>query len=216
MNLRTFKDLLNEQAIAKPGSWKPHVDFSAIKSANLVRLKYEYKGTIKSKSGMSLDVWLLKNNLFFITGFFDVEEIPTKSGIEEQEYFYIVNALQFNRAKTYERLFDVKKLLTAEGVITREEYQGDDISRNLYKFVVNTLNYTILSDSVQYFGARRLWSILSNEIDTIVDVVDYKEKKVLKTNVEIHHGKLDHEFDNEYYSREESKVNIRFILKKIK
>lgn len=77
------------------------------------------------------------------------------------------------------------------------------------------MNFVIMGDSQQYFGARKLWSKLSKSSDVIVDLVNIKTKKVLKKNITLHQGNSEEDFDKAVWSLDTSKENIRPILKKI-
>ena len=101
-----------------------------------------------------------------------------------------------------------------DGVGTTLKRAG--ISTYMYKYFVKKLKYTIIGDTEQYFGARRLWSRLSKEIDVIVDIYDFKNDKVLEKNVILHHGNYNNDFDEKLWSYSKDKHFTRSILKDIK
>ena len=112
--------------------------------------------------------------------------------------------------------FGIEKVLSAMTVAVVKELRNTGIALQVYKYIVNEMGYSIISDKDQYFGARKLWSKLSRETDVIVDVVDLKTFEIIARGVNIKHGKMNDEFDERFWSKTTNKENIRFILRKIK
>ena len=82
----------------------------------------------------------------------------------------------------------------------------------MYKYFVKEKNYTIVGDSEQYYGARMLWAKLSKNLDLKVDIYNIKKNELLFTDVILHHGKYDSDFDERLWSYSKDKHNIRSIL----
>jgi len=85
----------------------------------------------------------------------------------------------------------------------------------MYKYFIKNQGYTIISDTHQYFGARKVWSKLSKQSDILVDIIDTNENIVIKEDVILHHGNHDKEFDKEIWSYDGDKEHIRLVLKDI-
>lgn len=156
----------------------------------------------------------LNNNLDFVLGYFCLNESYTNIPMER---FVVVMKLDCSRVSTFERFFNTKKLIKVNAVALLEELQGRGIVSSVYKFLVNTLGYTLLSDRVQYNGARKLWNRLSNEVEQVtVDVVNVRTKETIKPNAQLNHGTNPAEFNREFWSDNYLEMDdIRFLLRKI-
>ena len=93
--------------------------------------------------------------------------------------------------------------------------QGKGIAKQLYRFFVKKLKYNLLGDLEQFFGARKLWASLSKDTDIVVDIVDFKNKKIIEKSVVLHHGSYDADFDDRIWSYSNDKSHLRLILKDI-
>jgi hypothetical protein len=161
----------------------------------------------------NLELRQLTNNIDFVLGFETIVDDYTN---EPMERFVVVMRLDCLRLGTVERYFGVKKLIKVNQVAVLEKYRENGIVSSVYKFLVNELGYTMISDSVQYNGARKLWSRLSNEVEQVtVDVVDLDANKIVKSNAQLNHGMNPDQYNREFWSEDKSKENIRFLLKRI-
>jgi hypothetical protein len=95
-----------------------------------------------------------------------------------------------------------------------DDYQSKGIATELYKTLAKSRK--IVSDSQQYFGARKLWARLSSIPNFVVDVIDTNTCKVIESDVTIHHGDTEDDFDPRWYSDGNDKDNIVFLLKSAK
>jgi len=212
-------ELLIEHAKASEGNLEDYraVDFNSKKvnydiisviSNTVLKLSWEKIGSIKTTLN-TLDIY--------------------RNKITEENYIVIANELlddDTTRHTIVTRIdlvsedkigkkLNLKNLYRISEVITIPEKRGEGISRELYKFFVKTLKYTLLGDSEQYFGARKLWARLSKQNDILVDIVDVASGTYLERSTRIHHGDLDGDFDKSIWISDDSKYNIRLILKDI-
>ena len=209
-------DDLSEQAIAMKGDWKEGIDKISGTSETVTNLKWVKLGDIHiPELNKSFEFRQLRNSLEFMLGYWRVKEIKTKAGIEKVNIFESVFQIGLSRYKSVEKKLGYKRLINVNGVAVLKGYSGKGISTIIYKYLVNELEYNILGDEQQYFGARKLWSRLSKELDVEVDLIDIKEKKVIESNIILHHGQYDEDFDKRLWSYEDDKQNIRSVLRRI-
>jgi hypothetical protein len=119
---------------------------------------------------------------------------------------------------------EYSNVIMVKVVSVAKELQGKGIAAFMYNYLVRKMNYTIISDQDQFFGARKLWTKLSKEFaDVKVDVFNYQTGQIIEKGAIINHGERDDEFDTRYWARSsdidynniDNKLNIRFILKKV-
>jgi hypothetical protein len=113
-------------------------------------------------------------------------------------------------------LLGLKNVFNVDSVAVSTTNQGAGIAKALYLHFVKKLKFNILGDEEQYFGARKLWTKLSQTEDTTVDIIDIDKNEYIEKNVILHHGHYDHEFDDRVWSYGHEKKHIRLILKDIK
>lgn len=109
-----------------------------------------------------------------------------------------------------------KRLMNVDGVKVNDDMYGLGLATAMYEYLVKNENIVILSDEIQYFGARRLWSRLSKRLDLTVDIVDISKGIYLEKDVIIKHGLEDWEYDERVWDYSTKKKDIRLILKEIK
>lgn len=221
MNYKTYvKSLLEEDAPgAVAGDWEEGYSYLGSYSSTVIESNWEYidEFLIKDKK---CQLYQLKNNLEFILGYMGLDEDYYKNQLpqfEKKDRLITLFKLSASRKKTSERFFGVKKLIEVNAVVVSSDYQGTGIAKSIYQYFVNNLNYSLMSDSKQYKGARQLWSHLSRLNDVIVDVVDLSNNTIIDKDVtDLFQGKDDHDFNKKYWSYGSDKDDIRFILKYIK
>lgn len=208
--MKSFKDLVNEQAQAKKGNWAGGVNMTpsygefAISTFNKIDdLKI---------GGNDYELYLTDDDaLFFILGKFKEEVENTKLGKNKIKKFHVIFGITFSKykkSKIYGDLYNV------DGVGTKSKKTG--LSTFMYKYFVKNMGFTILGDSEQYFGARKLWTKLSKELDVTVDLYDLKNDAILEKNVILHHGNYNNDFDKRLWSFSKDKHYIRSILVDLK
>lgn len=196
---------LKEMAIAGKGDWKPNVDMIEYKSSNVVKLKWKLIDTFTPKNGIEMELRTLKDE--YIVGRF----------IEEINEFEIFLHMKMSEDKETASDFKInKRLMNVDGVKVKETAQGSGIALMTYKSIIKKQNIIILGDEVQYFGARRLWTKLSKEVDVRVDIIDLHSETILEKDVILKHGTDDWDFDKRVWSYDFDKKYIRLLLKEIK
>jgi len=204
--MKTFKDLLFEMSpVAMSGDWEEGYENTKTRSKFVIKKNFELVEKF-DKFLEENDFYLYKmtNSLYFVFG-----------KHEENGDFYPHMSIDFTRIKTLDKDLNIKKIIKVNGVVSIRKQHGQGIASTVYKYIVNDLGYNILSDDKQYFGARRLWSKLSDSLDVVVDVVDVDNKKVIEKNVKLKKEDFEGDFDSNYWSKDSSKKNIRFLLKKV-
>ena len=125
--------------------------------------------------------------------------------------YYALNN-QFKKvAKIYFNKID--NYYEVDTIYVSKDFRGSGIASKLYTYFAKNLNYSILSSDMQRFGARKLWSKLSKNPNLTINAIDFNNKEILENNIIINHGTKDEEFDNRFWSYNNDKKNIRFILK---
>lgn len=214
MKLKSFDEWVNEMSIAKPGDWDEGVDFLGDMSEYIASKKWNLLKTFNF-GGKTLELRQLRNSLEFMLGNFHTKTINTKSGKEEKVNFLISAKISLTRIKSVEKM-EYKRVINVDGVFVTKELRGLGVALNIYKYLVNELHYNILGDENQYFGARKLWSRLSKELDVQVDLIDVETREIVEKNVILHHGNYDNDFDERLWNYKQDKKNVRSILTKIK
>jgi len=194
---------------AKKGNWKGGKDMTLDISKTGIDLYYSKIDTIKHKGKEYL---LYKNNQLkdkdnYILGSFKTSLIDTKAGKEEWSELIVEFGITFSKgikSKKFGQLYNV------DGVGVKTTNAG--FSKMMYKYFCKKMGITILGDSEQYFGARKLWSRLSKELDVIVHIIDIKTDSIIEENVVLHHGNYNHDFDERLWSHSKNKDNIRSLL----
>lgn len=127
--------------------------------------------------------------------------------------YYALN----NRFKKVAKIYfnKIDNYYEVDTIYVSKDFRGSGIASKLYTYFAKNLNYSILSSDMQRFGARRLWSKLSKNPNLTIDVIDFNNKEILENNIIINHGTKDEEFDNRFWSYNNDKRYIRFILKSL-
>jgi GNAT superfamily N-acetyltransferase len=109
-----------------------------------------------------------------------------------------------------------KRLVNVNGIYIMPEFRGLGIASRLYKWLVNEQNFTVMGDSKQYFGARKLWAKLSKDSSLTVDLINIKTEKIIMKNVQLHHGD-EFDVDTRLWSTfpDITLKDVRPILRKI-
>jgi hypothetical protein len=199
-----FKQYLEEMSIAAHGDWRGTDSFFSTISLPIIK-KWKKVGSIGQLEVRKFE----STKLSYVAGYF--------SQIDDKQRFRVVIRMELERDSETESMFPkYGSIHTVIGVITDEDYRGQGIGKALYSYIVNKENISLLGDSTQYFGARKLWASISKESTIVVDLLDVANGRILDTNVVLNHGDLDSQFDTRLWSREFDKVFIRPIMKSIK
>ena len=137
----------------------------------------------------------------------------TENGVSKN-FFDTVFTIHLENKKNIGHRLNYDKLYQVLVVGVKENQRGRYIAKNMYRWLLKHEKYTLLGDEHQFFGARKLWSVLSKDSDIRVDIVDLSEDKVLFRNVTLHQGKYDKDFDVRLwgYTESERQKHIRSVL----
>ena len=227
INWKEFQtEMLLEMAIAQRGNLKDYGEFLTTYKLNVVKdfMKLIDKNVkIDKLSNYKLELYQFTNRKInepdYILGFWDIEEVDTKLGIEKKDVFRAIWAVQVARREL--KLTKYKNVINIDGVFTDEDraFRSKGISTFMYRYLVNKMHFTILGDLEQFFGARKLWVGLSKIKSMQVDVIDLSKNEIIIENAILIHGEKDEEFDKRIWDTEESNSyiskNFRCILTKI-
>ena len=203
------EDSLYESPVAAKGDLVTSLLTTDI-SELVIELNWRLRGTIRTNS-KTLEVLKHKQENCYIVG----EMIQGLDEVQDKPRFAVYTRIHLRDEKIKGTSY-----VSVSRVETRTDNQGEGIATALYKFLVLKEKIKLLSDSIQFFGARRLWAKLSKEM--IVDVIDSESGDLLIKNVKLHQGKIDKDIDERVWSyvdeleQDYSKDYIRFILKDIK
>jgi hypothetical protein len=209
------KRKLKEQPIAVPGDWSGFGEnFEMDISLDYFDTLWKKVDVININDQQFIVAKLLSGDVY-IAGFETTILRDTKSGPETKNIFKTVFQITFDDRSSVGNKLGYKNLYSVNGVYVSEKFRNQGLAAKMYKWFVNNLELNILGDKHQYFGARKLWTYLSNQIDIQVDLVDLNNSEILETDVILYHGKQDGEYDQSVWSDDNSKANIRPILTKI-
>lgn len=192
------------EIIAKKGDWETIID--KLEDNN----SYKF-GTDLSKfeSEFKLLTKINELNLYYREY---GKHISFRLGTVKDNKFYLRGLLVANKLNNF---MTYSEIIRVESVVLAKSYRGGGYAFKLYEYIVSKLNLTILGDIEQYFGARKLYSNLSQRSDLVkVDIIDYDKKKLLDSGSIIHQGENDYDFDERVWSYNNDKENIRLILRK--
>lgn len=208
MKFRDFleeESVLKEMAVAGFGDWKPSKEMIGTVSKFILDKKWTFVCTEVLKGTVYR---IYKQGDVYIAGY-----LTDKGDI----YLEVDFEIKLSEHKSIAHDFKIsRRLMNVDGVRVQETSQGYGIATMMYKILVIKENLIILGDEIQYFGARRLWSKLSQQVDVRVDIIDLETKSIIEKDVLLKHGSEDWEFDKRVWSYNYDKKNIRLILKEIK
>lgn len=208
LDISTSEGILKEMSIAGYGDWKPSKEMVGTMSAFIIRKQWNKLSEIKTRLGDRYTVYKLKDS--YVIGEF-------KMTSTQDEIFEVYLRIDLREHKSVAIDLGIhKRLLNVDGVKVNEDKYGEGLATAMYEFLVKRENVVILSNEIQYFGARKLWSRLSKRIDTVVDIIDISRGIYLEKDVTVHHGNEDWEYDDRVWDYTAQKKDIRLILKEIK
>jgi hypothetical protein len=215
MKIKSFKeyysedDDISEQAIAMYGDWEPARDRVAKQSMRSLKSDWTHIDSVKIETEPYL-IYKYKNEHTYMIG----NVIKNSEDVEE---FIVILQIELRHQPSIEHSFkgQYPNLYNVDGVMVKENKRGKGLGTFMYQYLNNKLNITLLGDENQYFKARLLWSKLSRLDNVIVDIVDIDNGIVLDTNVTLHHGEGDWEFDERVWSYTNEKKDIRLVLREV-
>ncbi len=192
-------------SIAAYGEWDTKLGYLFISKA-VMKNKYTHIGTIQLDTGY--EVYKLNNFDEYKIGFFGekyddlTQEITDKFAVSAE-----IDFLKIQDFAHYTNILSVKGVNIVQGL------RGAGLGSKLYELFINA-GYTLMGGEEQYYGARLLWKKFSNSPIYQVDIVDIATNTILETNVKLHHGEEDYDFDQRVWAYTPEKKDIRLILTK--
>lgn len=185
----TWKEFMNEQAIARNGDY----DFGNLNYINNgdqiiaktgVIVLYEFK---HSRSGEKLFVVQLKDAKDYICLAREViEEQKTSAGevYRTKERYQLIIAMLLKYTTKYRGL-NYGPFRIVKGVETKSNERKKGYGIEFYKSLVKGLKWTLMGDAEQYAGARELWVSLSTHPEFFVDIVDLSNGKLIHKDTKL-------------------------------
>ena len=201
-----LREFLNESPVAVLGDWG---GFS-VKTERISKIVMDkfwlIQDTIQDVKKHKISIYKCKNTDDYVMGTWGVEDDSRK-----REVFIVITQLKILKRNDLKNMYT--NPIQMSKVETEVSFRGKGYTKLLYSwFIFN--NYTLISDMIQFDGARKLYDSLSRERNIIADVIDDQERKVLKHNVRIDSGSEDWDFDNEIWDYSFDKAHIRIALYK--
>lgn len=209
--MKTYKYFLNEMSpIAKIGNYDTFINNTSY-SKNTISRRFEQLKFNKIFTNKEILLFKEKNNNYFILGFWAQEDNDRKDNTIETRFNVIGFLTCKPRNKSLENIIKIKNILIIDTVYIDSHYRDSKLGKLLYTTLIG-MNYVILSDDTQYDGARKLWNNLSFAKSLTVNIIDMNDKKVIENDVILNHGDNIEDFNTKYWSSDESKSHIRFLL----
>ena len=203
-----MSDILGEQAIACYGDYE---DPNKVSTTSLAVFEKEWSVVDTCKvEGIEIDYNIAKHKTYptWEMGIFNTY-IENKV---EKDVFETVFRISMYDSKELGKTLGYPNLYQVSVVQVHPDLRGKKIAKTMYRYLVKNKGISMIGDTYQYFGARKLWASLSQDIDIQVDIVDYKEEKVVYRNVTLHHGQYDKDFDTRLWSYGTDKEYLRSVL----
>lgn len=192
-------------SIAAYGEWDTKLGYLFI-STGVMKNKYTHIGTIQLDR--DYEVYQLNNFYEYKIGFFGEKYDEVTQTIKNK--FAVSAEIDFLKMQDFEHYSNI---LSVKGVNIVQGLRGAGLGTKLYELFIE-LGYTLMGGEEQYYGARLLWKKFSNSPSYQVDIVDIASNTILETDVKLHHGEEDYDFDQRVWDYTPAKKNIRLILTK--
>ena len=197
---------LTEMSIAAYGEWDADLAYTDI-TMGYMKNKYTHVGTIPTREG-DFHIYKLSNFFEYVIGFFAETYDDNHEDIREK--FKVSAEISLEKMPDFEHYHNI---LSVKAVKVVSKLRSRGIAPEIYKFFMAE-GYTLMGGEEQYYGARLLWKNFSNATNHQVDIVDIKTNTILETDVKLHHGTEDYDFDHRGWAYTPEKKNIRLILTK--
>jgi hypothetical protein len=216
MRLEDLKRILKESPAAAYGNMlaSPSYFYTEI-SAQFFRENWNIVGEITINNDI-LTIGHMKNNDLdvYVAGYFDEKIEDFGSYKETKEIFFVLLQAYLKKDNYVEQHFPYKNVYSMAAIKVSSDAQTQGIASGFYTWLLNQ-GIILRSDQLQYNGARRLWAKLSKYDHLVVDVLDIKNNKIVAKNEQLYHGFKEDDFDKRYWSRNDDKKDIVFILTKV-
>jgi hypothetical protein len=211
-----LRRLLKETPSAAYGNMLAPADyFHADITAQFFREKWNIIGEIKLADNILIVGHMFDNgDDIYVAGYFDEKLEDFGSYKETKEVFFVLLQAYLKKDNYVEQHFPYKNVYSIAAIKVSTAAQTRGIATAFYQWILNQ-GIILRSDQLQYNGARRLWAKLSNFDHLVVDVLDIKNNTIVAKNEQLYHGFKEDDFDKRYWSRNDDKKDIVFILTKV-
>ena len=207
--IKTFKeflaeaDELSEQAVARYGDFPLDLVVTTT-SEFIMDNKWQYCCNVETRAD-KFELYKIKSSgLIFIVG--------SWAKIEAERVFLRIAEIKLRKENQCGTEYHAVDLVRVS-----EEYRGSGVATALYEALVRHEKLKLISDTEQYFGARKLWAKLSKKPTLTVDILDTRTCVIVHKDIKIEHGPLDWNVDERVWSYEnDDLIHLRMVLKTIK
>lgn len=202
---QSFKDFIGEAPVAVLDDW----DGFGISKIERIGKKafdlgyWELQGQAKNKEDKKLDIYKSENT--YILGAWAHEEEENKS------VFVIITQLEIFFRKDLELQMKYAKPIQMKKVETNKEFRLKGYATILYSWFIER-GFTVVSDMVEFNGARKLYSTLSKKSKIQCDIIDDVEHIKVIEDTTVTQKYEDWDFDAEVWNYDFIKANIRIAL----
>lgn len=157
----------------------------------------------KDKFFKNFDLYMHKSKGYYCLGSWYIEE---QSG---KKRFGIINDLsfEFDKLRTKQKQLINEKFIKINTAHTTMSWRGNGISTSLYAYILSK-GFSIISDSVQYDGAVKLWKGFTTVPNSVILIYDIVEDKIISKFT-------DKTPRNSVWSDDYSKSRIRLVFSSI-
>lgn len=197
--------ILNESPVAVIDDWKGFETKELRIGKKGMQLDWKLEDSIKDKYNHNIEIHSCDNK--YILGAWGHEDNERR-----KEVFVVIVQLKITPRNDLKQM-GYKYPIQMSKVETSKGFKDKGYGKLLYAWFIHK-NYTLISDMIQFNGARKLYDSLSREKSVIADIIDDQERKVLMSDVRVDSGKEDWDFDTELWSHNFDKSHIRIALYK--
>jgi len=194
---------INEAPVAVIDDWKGFETKDLRIGKKGIQLDWNLEDTLKDKYGHTVQIYSCNNK--YILGAWGHEETERK-----KEVFIVIVQLKITK-RTDLKQMGYNNPIQMSKVETSKGFKDKGYGKLLYSWFIHN-HYTLISDMIQFNGARKLYDSLSREKLIIADIIDDQERKILKHNTSVESGLEDWDFDTELWSYDFDKSHIRIAL----
>lgn len=213
--MKTFKEfldrslknkLMQEMALASKGDFPISYSRTEI-TETVMMLKYKKIKSVSLSDSQEYEIWSYPSVNKYVLGKWGVSKKTS------EVCFASYAEIDLRKETLLGKVYDAIELVRVS-----PDVFGRGIGTKMYLALVKDEKLNIISDTEQYFGARKLWARLSKTPTVRVDLLDTNTGQTQK-NAKLNHGSKDFEFDKRVWGYMEDECiaqNMRMILKDIK
>ena len=203
-----FRDMLNEMPVAVLGDWDNKIIKSITITRKVIEKNWKHLDTT-SYNSHKLEVYTMESHDIYMLGAWGYEELD---GIKKDVFIVITQGNLAKRRDLTSQFKEFKNVYQMKKISTEPPFRGKGYASFLYMYLIYN-GMEIVSDMVQYDGARATYSKLSRLPSIKAYIIDAYEKEIIKKDTIVKQGFDDWDFDEEVWSYDFKKSNILIVLK---